>query len=198
MHPKHERNIFGILERNRKLFLRRRCWSHSPADLAQLVHRLSGVVCVPKISARNYRGLLRDVDRFSQDARLVGRGACAAADDDARDWIDQRWGRAASPQAIREQSFRRAAARARHAPAERSLAQLRENRLARLTVMIERDEEFETRPRPDPVREAACPLIECVLELTADGSKERARAVSEVLEVVERIRAALAPKPTIN
>jgi hypothetical protein len=41
--------------------------------------------------------------------------------------------------------------------------------------MIERDEEFETRPRPDPVREAACPLIESVLELTADGSKERAR-----------------------
>ena len=53
-------------------------------------------------------------------------------------------------------------------------------------------------PEADPIRAAACPLIECVLDLTADGSKERARAVGEVLEVVERIRAALAPRPTVN
>lgn len=75
MHPKDERNIFGILERNRKLFLRPRCWSHSPADLAQLVHRLSSVALIAQITARNNRGLqFRDVYRFSQDARLVGRG----------------------------------------------------------------------------------------------------------------------------
>jgi hypothetical protein len=66
-------------------------------------------------------------------------------------------------------------------------------------LAIERDEEFTEWPAaPDPIRTAACPLIVCVLELTADGSKERARAVGEVLEVVERIRAALAPQPTLQ
>jgi hypothetical protein len=67
-------------------------------------------------------------------------------------------------------------------------------------MTIERDEEFESWPGEtvDPIRTAACPLIECVLDLTADGSKERARAVGEVLEVVERIRAALAPRRRLN
>jgi hypothetical protein len=63
--------------------------------------------------------------------------------------------------------------------------------------MIERDDEAGFEPWPgevDPVIAAASPLLERVLELTANGSGERARAVSEVLEVVERIRAALAPK----
>jgi hypothetical protein len=67
--------------------------------------------------------------------------------------------------------------------------------------MTERDEEvFESWPgeTADPVRTAACPLLVCVLELTADDSKERARAVSEVLEVVERIRAALAPRRRLH
>ena len=66
--------------------------------------------------------------------------------------------------------------------------------------MIERDEDSLEReaPEADPIRVASCPLIVCVLELTADGSKERARAVSEVLELVERIRAALAPQPTLQ
>jgi hypothetical protein len=65
--------------------------------------------------------------------------------------------------------------------------------------MVAVDDDFEPWPAaPDPIRAALLPLIECVLELTADGSKERARAVSEVLEVVERIRAALAPKPRLN
>jgi hypothetical protein len=67
-------------------------------------------------------------------------------------------------------------------------------------LVIERNEDELEResPEADPVRAAACPLIECVLSLTADGSPERARAVSEVLEVVERIRAAVAPKPTLQ
>jgi hypothetical protein len=67
-------------------------------------------------------------------------------------------------------------------------------------LVIERDEDSLEResPEADPIRTAAWPLIECVLELTADGSKERARAVSEVLELVERIRAALAPRPTLQ
>ena len=67
-------------------------------------------------------------------------------------------------------------------------------------MVIERDEDSLEResPEADPIRAAASPLLECVFGLTADGSPERARAVSEVLEVVERIRAALAPKPTLN
>jgi hypothetical protein len=64
-------------------------------------------------------------------------------------------------------------------------------------LVIERDEDSLER-EADPVRTAAGPLLVCILELTADGSKERARAVGEVLEVVERIRAALAPKPTLQ
>ena len=67
--------------------------------------------------------------------------------------------------------------------------------------MTECDEETGFEPWPgevDPIHTAAWPLIECLLERTADGSKERARAVSEVLEVIERIRAELAPKPAIN
>jgi hypothetical protein len=62
-------------------------------------------------------------------------------------------------------------------------------------MTIKRDDEFEALPgEVDPIIAAASPLLVCVLELTANGSRERARAVSEVLEVVERIRAALAPK----
>jgi hypothetical protein len=64
-------------------------------------------------------------------------------------------------------------------------------------LVIEQDEDCLDR-EGDPVRTAAGPLLVCILELTADGSRERARAVSEMLEAVERIKAALAAKPTLN
>jgi hypothetical protein len=62
-------------------------------------------------------------------------------------------------------------------------------------MVVERDE---LEREADPIRTAAGPLLVCILELTADGSRERARAVGEMLEAVERIRAALAAKPTLN
>jgi hypothetical protein len=50
----------------------------------------------------------------------------------------------------------------------------------------------------DLLRMAALPLIEHIFAATAPGSPERARAMGEVLQVAERIKQALAPKPTIN
>jgi hypothetical protein len=60
--------------------------------------------------------------------------------------------------------------------------------------------DFEDRPAHigDPVREAISNLLVVIIENTVEGSQERAKAMSEALAAHERIRAALAPKPTIN
>ena len=66
-------------------------------------------------------------------------------------------------------------------------------------MTVERDEGFEAWPaEADPINTAICPLIEVVMEMTARGSPERARAMGEVLAAGERVKRALAPKPTIN
>jgi hypothetical protein len=51
---------------------------------------------------------------------------------------------------------------------------------------------------PDPIRVAAIPLIEVVMEMTAHGSAERQRALRELLAAVERIKQALVPLPRLN
>jgi hypothetical protein len=66
--------------------------------------------------------------------------------------------------------------------------------------MIERDETDAEWPAAevDPINMAICPLIEHILAVTADGSSERKAALSDVLHIAERIKQALAPKPTLN
>ena len=59
--------------------------------------------------------------------------------------------------------------------------------------------EFEDWPAAaDPINTAICPLIAAVFELTAPDSPERKRAMSEVLQIAERIKQALVPKPRLN
>jgi hypothetical protein len=61
------------------------------------------------------------------------------------------------------------------------------------------DTDFENWPAgTDPVNTALLPLLEFVFVATADGSRERAAALGEVVAVAERIRAALAPKPRLQ
>jgi hypothetical protein len=66
-------------------------------------------------------------------------------------------------------------------------------------MTVERDEEFEPWPgEVDLIRMAALPLIEHIFAVTADGSAERSRAMDVALAAIERIRAALLHRPTIN
>jgi hypothetical protein len=66
-------------------------------------------------------------------------------------------------------------------------------------MVIERDEEFEPWPaEADPIALAICPLLTFVIEATAPESPERARAMSEVLAAVERLKRALMPAPKLN
>lgn len=66
-------------------------------------------------------------------------------------------------------------------------------------MTTERDEGFEPWPgEVDQINIAICPLIAAVFELSAPNSPERKAALSEVLQIAERIKRALAPKPTIN
>jgi hypothetical protein len=66
-------------------------------------------------------------------------------------------------------------------------------------MMIERDEEFAPWPAEvDPIDAAICRLIAAVFELTAAGSPERTRAMTEVLQAAERVKRALAPAPRLN
>jgi hypothetical protein len=67
-------------------------------------------------------------------------------------------------------------------------------------MMIERDEELEALPRDigDPVREAISNLLVVIIEATAEGSPERARAMNEALEAHGRIRDAMRVRPMIN
>jgi hypothetical protein len=62
------------------------------------------------------------------------------------------------------------------------------------------DSEFEPWPAAavDPIRVAIGNLFVAIMENTAEESPERKRAMSEALEAYERIKAALAPKPTLN
>jgi hypothetical protein len=64
----------------------------------------------------------------------------------------------------------------------------------------EHNSDFEEWPsaEADPIRTAALPLIEHIFAATADGSPERSKAMDVALAAIERIRGALAPKPTIN
>jgi hypothetical protein len=65
-------------------------------------------------------------------------------------------------------------------------------------MVTERDSEFSPWPaEADPIRMAALPLIEVVMEMTAPDSSERQRAMDVVLQCVERIRAAL-HRPRLN
>jgi hypothetical protein len=60
-------------------------------------------------------------------------------------------------------------------------------------------EGFEEWPaEADLIRMAALPLIEHIFAVTADGSAERKAAMDVALAAIERLKRALAPKPTIN
>jgi hypothetical protein len=61
------------------------------------------------------------------------------------------------------------------------------------------DRSFEDWPGDgDPIRGAALPLIEAIFAATHEGSPERAAAMCELMLSVDRIRAALRPKPTLQ
>jgi hypothetical protein len=63
-------------------------------------------------------------------------------------------------------------------------------------MVTERDEEW---PRaPDPVHEAIGALLVAIIENTKDGSRERAKAMSAVLEAQGRIVDALRAGPTLQ
>jgi hypothetical protein len=59
--------------------------------------------------------------------------------------------------------------------------------------------DFEDWPaEADLIRMAALPLIGHIFAVTADGSAERSKAMDVALAAIERIRAALQPKPRLN
>jgi hypothetical protein len=60
-----------------------------------------------------------------------------------------------------------------------------------VVTAVERDEVDERPTEVDAITSALSQLIVAVIEATVTGSPERARAMTEVLEVGERIRAAL-------
>jgi hypothetical protein len=62
------------------------------------------------------------------------------------------------------------------------------------------DDEFEHWPPTvaDPVRESIGQLLVAIIESTAEGSPERAKAMGEALAAHERIRDALRSKPRLN
>jgi hypothetical protein len=68
-------------------------------------------------------------------------------------------------------------------------------------VVTERDEGFEAWPAEavgDPVREAIGQLLVAIIESTAEGSPERAKAMTEALEAYGRIKAAMSDRPRLN
>jgi hypothetical protein len=68
-----------------------------------------------------------------------------------------------------------------------------------MTIEQRDDSEFENWPAgADPINTLLVPLIEHILAATVDGSSERKSALSEVLQIADRIKAALAPKPRLN
>jgi hypothetical protein len=50
----------------------------------------------------------------------------------------------------------------------------------------------------DPVREAVGNLLVAIMENTTEGSRERARAMSQALEAHERIVDAMRPRPQLH
>jgi hypothetical protein len=61
------------------------------------------------------------------------------------------------------------------------------------------DTDFESGPAAvDPINTALLPVIEHIFAVTVDGSSERKSALSEVLQIAERIKQALAPRPTLQ
>jgi hypothetical protein len=50
----------------------------------------------------------------------------------------------------------------------------------------------------DPVREAIGNLLATIIESTAEGSPERARAMTEVFEAYGRIKLAMCVRPRLN
>jgi hypothetical protein len=65
--------------------------------------------------------------------------------------------------------------------------------------VIERDDSDADWPAAvDPINAALLPVIEHIFAVAADGSPERAAALSEVLQIAGRIKQALTPKPTLQ
>jgi hypothetical protein len=66
-------------------------------------------------------------------------------------------------------------------------------------MVTERDDGFEAWPATgDPVRESIGKLLVTIIENTAEGSPERARAMTEALEAYDRIRDAMRVQPRLN
>jgi hypothetical protein len=65
-------------------------------------------------------------------------------------------------------------------------------------MAAEHDETNELSGELDPIALAICPLLEHIFAVTADGSSERQRALTEMLTVVEKVRAALQPQPRLK
>jgi hypothetical protein len=63
---------------------------------------------------------------------------------------------------------------------------------------IDRTHEAWADAEPDPLRTAALPLLEYVFAATHDGSAERAAAMGELMSAIDRICAALRPRPRLN
>ena len=65
--------------------------------------------------------------------------------------------------------------------------------------MIERDDiDFEPWPASDPVRNAVGNLLIVIMQGTAEGSRERKRAMSEALDAHRRIIDAMRDRRTLN
>jgi hypothetical protein len=66
-------------------------------------------------------------------------------------------------------------------------------------MVTERDTGFEDWPaEADLIRMAALPLLEHIFAVTADGSAERGKAMDVALTAIDRIRAAMRPKPRLQ
>jgi hypothetical protein len=67
-------------------------------------------------------------------------------------------------------------------------------------MVTEHDTELEDWPPAavDPVRQSIGNLLVAIIESTAEGSPERARAMNEALHAHERIKDAMRDRPTIN
>jgi hypothetical protein len=63
-------------------------------------------------------------------------------------------------------------------------------------MVTERD--FEPLPASDPVRDAISTLLIAIIEGTATGSRERAKAMNEALAAHQKIMAAMADRRTLN
>jgi hypothetical protein len=64
--------------------------------------------------------------------------------------------------------------------------------------MVAEFSETDEVPEADSISVAICPLIEHIFAVTADGSAERQRAMTEILTAAEKVRAALRQAPRLN